>query len=59
MQKSTEKNLFSLLCQNNLEEVKNRLFKDGKKKSFCPIRFFTDEQIEEMQKENNNKSEGE
>lgn len=48
MQKNTEKSIFSLLCQNNLKEVKNRIFRDGKKKAYCPIRFFTDEQIEEM-----------
>ena len=48
MEKNTKKSIFELLCQNNLDEVKNRLFKDGKKKSYCPIRFFTDEQIEKF-----------
>lgn len=46
---------FELLSKIPIEEVRDQLYKDGKSKAYCPIRFFTDEQIEEFKEKNANK----
>ena len=50
MENQVKKSIFELLCLNSLDEVKNRVFKDGKRKSYCPIRFLNEEQIDDIVK---------
>ena len=42
---------FELLSKIPVEDVREKLYKEGKAKAYCPIRFFTDEQMEELRKE--------
>lgn len=46
--------VFELLCNNSLDEVKNIVFRDGKRKTYSPIRFLTREQKEKIMSEENN-----
>lgn len=51
-----KENLFSLLCNNCLEDVQNFVYKNGKNKSIRPIRFLTDDEIDQfLNKENSEK----
>lgn len=47
---------FELLSKIPVEDVREKLFKEGKAKAYCPIRFLTDEQMEELKREYENKN---
>ena len=50
----SKKSLFELLCKSSFEDVKDLVYKDGKTKSSCPIRFLSDDEIEERKESDNN-----
>lgn len=46
--------IFELLCKIDHDDILDTIYREGKTKPYCPIRFFTDEQIEEF-KQNHSK----
>ena len=46
-----KKSIFELLCLNRLDEVKNQVILNGKKKAVCPVEFLTEDQVKELKEQ--------
>jgi hypothetical protein len=51
MSNQEKKSIFELLCLNKLDEVKNQVILNGKKKAVCPVEFLTEDQVKELKEQ--------